>query len=52
MFGNIRTRVSNVFSAISGFWTNTLQPVFEAIKTFVVETLWPPIRDTFGNIRS
>lgn len=44
-----RDKINAAFEAIKGFWENTLKPAFEAIYTYVVETLIPTVIDWFEN---
>ena len=38
-----RDKIDAAFTAIKGFWTDTLKPAFEEIYTYVVETLIPTL---------
>lgn len=46
-FNWIKNKVSTVFTAIQGFWTDTLLPVLTEIKEFIVNTLWPRFKTYF-----
>ena len=48
----IKTKVSEVFEAIKGFWENTLKPAFEALKAFVVETVVPAAQTAWEALKT
>lgn len=48
----IKTTISNVFTAIKGFWNSTLKPAFTAIKTFITGTLKPAFSTAFNAIKT
>lgn len=42
----------DAWNAVKNFWENTLKPVFEAIRDFVVDVLYPKLRDAFILIKN
>lgn len=46
-FPQIEAAVGTSFQAIGNFWTDELQPIFEEIGTFIMETLWPAFQTVF-----